>query len=82
MYGIVPEYISNKIVKYCISSDALKVPVHGHCHSHGEISLEELVILKQDSYMVGFSYILNILSCLTSCYFYGYLAVVGLDKFE
>ena len=81
MYGIVPEYISNKIVKYCISPDAPKVS-HSHCHSHGEINLEELVVLKQDSYIVGFSYLLNILSCLTSCYFYGYLAVVGLDKFE
>ena len=44
-----------------------------------ELNLSSLIVLKHDSGLVIFWNILNIICCLTSCYFYGWLSVFGTE---
>lgn len=45
-----------------------------------ELNLSSLIVLKHDSCIVIFWNVLNIICCLTSCYFYGWLSLFGLDQ--
>ena len=44
-----------------------------------ELNLSSLIVLKHDSCIIIFWNILNIICCLTSCYFYGWLSLFGID---